>query len=147
MCSFLWTFCWILFDYGSIFSAFEWHWEFCFQNAIDESLLFPGPKLVACMPCFQRSKDDAEVWCVSLCLNIGATASNLLLEKSHDHLMVSTISSGLIKKKKKKKSLYDLVQYYSSFQVCWELWTHIVPMQNLIFDIAAKKNLMQRVFL
>jgi hypothetical protein len=45
-------------------------------------LLFPGPKLEAYMPCFQRSKDDAGVCSVSLGLNNGArTASNFYLRK------------------------------------------------------------------
>jgi hypothetical protein len=48
-----------LIEYVMISSAFDWHWEFCFKNTIDESLLFPGPKLEVCMPCFQRSKDNA----------------------------------------------------------------------------------------
>ena len=138
MCSFLWTFCWILLDYGSISSAFEWHWEFCFKNAIDESLLFLGPKFLACMPCFQRSKDDAGFWYVSLCLNIGATASNLLHEKSHDHLMVSTISSGLIKKKKNHYMIWfiTIVHFRSAGN-----FEHILcQCKKLIFDIAARKN-------
>ena len=138
MCSFLWTFCWILLDYGSISSAFEWHWEFCFQNAIDESLLFPGPKLVACMPCFQRSKDDAGFWYVSLCLNIGATASNLLLEKSHDHLMVSTISSGLIKKKKK---IHYMIWFITIVHFRPDgNYGHIMPMQKTNLWHSCKKK-------
>lgn len=77
-------------------------------------LLFPGPKLEACMSCFQRSKDDVGLCHLSLGLNNGArTASNFLHKTIDDQRMAS---------------IFHLIQWYSSFQVCWEPWTHMVPM-------------------
>ena len=137
MCSFLWTFCWILLDYGSISSAFEWHWVFCFKNAIDESLLFLGPKFLACMPCFQRSKDDAGFWCVSLCLNIGATASNLLHEKSRPPNGINYI----IWTYQKKKKIHYMIWFITIVHFRPDgNYGHIMPMQKTNLWHSCKKK-------
>ena len=91
-----------LIEYVMISSAFDWHWEFCFKNTIDESLLFPGPNWRFACLASKGLKIMPGVCCVSLGLNNGErTASNFLHKKILDHRMVS---------------LYHLVQWYSSFR-------------------------------
>ena len=55
------------------------------MNIIDDPLHFPGPVLEACMPCFQRSKDDAGVYNFSLGVISGAISTfNAFTNKTID---------------------------------------------------------------
>ncbi|KAK1549669.1 hypothetical protein Q3G72_005876 [Acer saccharum] len=56
-----------------------------FMNIIDDPLHFPGPVLEACMPCFQRSKDDAGVYNFFLGVISGAISTfNAFTNKTID---------------------------------------------------------------